>query len=61
MTDMAVEGRSASEHRGQLVNRLSLRGQKVHSHPCFGAVKYNSLGQISHALYEAGGECRGNM
>jgi len=25
------------------------------------AVKYNSLGQISHALYEVGGEYRRNM
>ncbi len=25
------------------------------------AVKYNSLGQISHALYELGGEYRRNM
>ena len=25
------------------------------------AVKYNSLGQISHALYDVGGECRRNM
>jgi methylmalonyl-CoA mutase len=24
-------------------------------------VKYNSLGQISHALYEVGGEYRRNM
>lgn len=37
MTDMAVEGRSASEHRGQLVNGSSLRVQKVHSDPCFGS------------------------
>jgi len=25
------------------------------------AVKYNSLGQISHALYDVGGEYRRNM
>jgi len=29
--------------------------------PVFEALKYNSLGQISHALCEVGGEFRRNM
>ncbi len=29
--------------------------------PSFLAVKYNSLGQIPHALYDVGGEYRRNM
>jgi methylmalonyl-CoA mutase len=59
---MAGEGGGEGEISGSLVHlQQTARERKNIFTALMEAVKYNSLGQISHALYEVGGEYRRNM
>lgn len=57
MPEMA--GAATGEIRG--IQTVTNRDRKDISASLMEAVKYNSLGQTSHALYEVGGEYRRNM
>ena len=56
-----VEGPSQSASGSLSLLQTTARERRNLFEQLMQAVKYNSLGQISHALYEVGGEYRRNM
>ena len=62
---MAVEPKAVArlliERGHEPIVQVTARDRRNVFEQLIEAVKYNSLGQISHALYEVGGEYRRNM